>query len=581
MLHAKNGLKSFIYNMLHLIQQLCNNTFCNTHDINTKTFWIKWLYIEKNFCIFAPKRKKMKRTFFLSLITMLFMGCQQNSLIQQLVEIDSIAFREGSKKAYEMLNDIVPETIVDEECKAYYWLLKIRTELNMSIDIQSVEPLDQSINYYKHTHQKGKLARAYYYKGYILNHQDKLKEAIINLKEAEAIIKDNDKEIALADHIFYTLSHVNYKVKERRLAIEYAKLALKTAYHLKNEQNIASDLMILYVDYKELGNIDSAFYYLNRCIPLLDSIPMNIRYSYYANIGNALTDTDIMKAEDYLNKSVEIKPNVFAFKGLAKIYYKRGERDKAKDMWAKALQTNNLYLKSEVLQAMYESQQEEGDYKSASETAMHIAMLKDSIAKQEKNADIRSLQEQFEKEQQMAIEKSQFKMYISLACVLLLLAIALVVYLYYHNIKSKAKLRETKENLEKYRNQLKRVEAEGKGDSKEVERLTQKISELQTKQNALLQNGRERYEEIMAGGTTLKWSKNDFTDCIEYYRTIDATFVAHLETDYNHLSSKYIFFAIMEHLGKSDEELQRIMAIGQNTIRANRSRINQKKRDVE
>ena len=507
------------------------------------------------------------------------MGCQQNSLMHQLIEIDSIAFREGNKKAYEMLNDIEPETIVDEESKAYYWLLKIRTELNMSINILSVEPLNQSINYYKSTHQKGKLARAYYYKGYILNSQDKLNEAIVNLKEAETLIKDNEKEIALADHVYYTLSNINYKVKERRLALEYAKLALKTAYLLKNEQNIASDLMILYVDYKELGNKDSAFYYLNKCIPLLNTIPKNNRHIYYANIGNALTDTDITKAEDYLNKSIEIKPNAFAYRSLAQVYYKRGEHDKAKDMWAKALQTDNLYLKSEVLQAMYESQQEEGNYKSASETAMHIAMLKDSIAQKEKDADIRRLQEQFEKEQQMAIEKTQFEMYISIACVLLLLAITFALYLYYHNIKSKAELRKTRENLEKYRNLLKLAETEGKSDSKEVERLTQKISELQTKQNALLQNGRERYEEIMAGGTTLKWSRNDFTDCIEYYRTIDAAFIAHLETDYDHLSSKYIFFALMEHLNKTDEELQRIMAIGQNTIRANRSRINQKKRE--
>ena len=337
--------------------------------------------------------------------------------------------------------------------------------------------------------------------------------------------------------------------------------------------------MILYVDYKELGNKDSAFYYLNKCIPLLNTIPKNNRHIYYANIGNALTDTDITKAEDYLNKSIEIKPNAFAYRSLAQVYYKRGEHDKAKDMWAKALQTDNLYLKSEVLQAMYESQQEEGNYKSASETAMHIAMLKDSIAQKEKDADIRRLQEQFEKEQQMAIEKTQFEMYISIACVLLLLAITFALYLYYHNIKGKAELRKTRENLEKYRNLLKLAETEGKSDSKEVERLTQKISELQTKQNALLQNGRERYEEIMAGGTTLKWSRNDFTDCIEYYRTIDAAFIAHLETDYDHLSSKYIFFALMEHLNKTDEELQRIMAIGQNTIRANRSRINQKKRE--
>lgn len=523
----------------------------------------------------------MKKAFFLFIILMMFIGCQQNSLMQQLVEIDSTAFQKGDKQALEMLDNIVPETINDEECLAYYWLLKIRTEIRLQKNIKSAQVLDIPIAYYKSHLDKGKLARVYGYKGYILENIGDVKNAILSLKEAESLVKEDKNETKLAFVIYQTLAGYNKKTKENDIALKYDKLALKTAYQLNIKDNIAYALMGMHLTYNYLGNKDSAQYYLEKCIPYVEYVPENQRSSFYANIGNAFTETDVQKAEYFLNKVIENKPNFFAYRSLARIYYKRGERDKAKDMWAKALHTNNLYLKSEVLQAMYESQQEEGDYKSASETAMHIAMLKDSIAKQEKDADIRSLQEQFEKEQEMAIEKSQFKMYISLACVLLLLAIVLVVYLYYHNIKSKAKLRETRENLEKYRNQLKRVEAEGKGDSKEVERLTQKISELQTKQNALLQNGRERYEEIMAGGTTLKWSKNDFTDCIEYYRTIDATFVAHLETDYNRLSSKYIFFAIMEHLGKSDEELQHIMAIGQNTIRANRSRINQKKRDVE
>ena len=523
----------------------------------------------------------MKKSVYLLLfITLFFIGCQQNSLMQELVDIDSTAFQKGDEQALEMLDKIAPEAINDEECLAYYWLLRFRTEIRLLKDIKSIEALEIPINYYKKHNDKGKLARVYGYKGHILNNQNKLKEAIICLKEAEALIKENDAEMPLANNIYFTLAQLNYKAKEKRLSIEYAKSALKTAYHLKNEQSIASNLMILYADYKELGNKDSALYYLNKCVPLLDKIQMNIRDAFYANIGNAFIDTDINNAEDYLNKSIEIKPNAFAYRSLARIYYKRGERERAKDLWAKALQTDNLYLKSEVLQAMYESQRDEGDYKSASETAMQIASLKDSIAQREKEADIRNLQEQFEIEQQASKEKHQYQMYISLACALLLLTIAFVLYLYYRNQKGKIALKETRENLEKYRNQLKLAEAEGKGDSKEVERLTQKISELQMKQNALLQNGRERYEEIMAGGTTLKWSRHDFTDCIEYYRTIDAAFVTHMETDYNHLSSKYIFFALMEHLGKTDEELQHIMAIGQNTIRANRSRINQKKNET-
>ncbi len=580
MLHAKMHRNMLTYSMLHYLQQLCNSSFCNTLNNNTNTFATKKMVIGKFFCIFAPKRRIMKRVFFLLIIAMIFIGCQQNNLRQELVEIDSIAFQKGDKQALEMLDNIAPEMINDEECLAYYWLLKIRTEIRLQNEIKSVEPLDIPIKYYKKHKNKGKLARVYAYKAYIHDDLGDLKNAIIAMKEAEKLVKDNNDEIDLVNHIYQTLFVINSKAHERKLALKYSKLTLQTAYKLNRKQNIAYALMGMYSAYKDLGIIDSAKYYLEKCVPIVKHVPKNQRSSFYANIGNAFIESDIQQAEEYLNKSIEDDPNAFAYRSLARIYYKRGERDKARKMWSKALQTDNLYLKSEVLQAMYESQRDEGDYKSASETAMQIASLKDSIAKQEKEADIRGLQEKFEKEQQTAIEKHQYQMYISLACALLLLAIAYALYLYYHNHKGREKLKETRQNLEKYRNQLKQAEAEGKSDNKEVERLTQKINELQTKQNALLQNGRERYEEIMAGGTTLKWGRNDFTDCIEYYRTIDATFVAHMETDYDHLSSKYIFFALMEHLGKSDEELQHIMVIGQNTIRANRSRINQKKNET-
>ena len=243
-------------------------------------------------------------------------------------------------------------------------------------------------------------------------------------------------------------------------------------------------------------------------------------------------------------------------------------------MWQKALQTDNLYVKTEVMQALYEAQREDGDYKTAGETAMQIVTLKDSIAQQEKAEDIRGVQERFDSELQRSYEQARFNFFISAISALLLLVMALAIYLLFRYKKGYNKLQKIREQLEWYRNQLKVLEEEGKTDSKEVKRLTQKISELQAKQVGQLQNGRERYEEVMAGRNTIRWSRNDFSDCIEYYRTVDAAFITHMEIDYCHLSAKYIFFALMEHLGKSDEELQHAMAISRNTVRSYRSRIN-------
>lgn len=514
-----------------------------------------------------------KATFLLTLLLSLSGCIHQNELMKQLEEIDNLSTQKGDSVAYTLLDKIAPESINKEECIAYYWLLRIRTEIRLQKQILNSDPINYSINYYSKHNHKGKLARAYSYKAYILDNLGRTNEAILCLKEAEEIVKDNPNEVLLANIIYTHLGRINHKVKESQLSIEYSQKALRKAYETKSNYYIAYSLMNIYIDYKEMGNKDSASYYLNKFIPLIDSIPHNQRSNFYANIGNAFIDTDINKAEEYLNKSTAIKPNVFAFKGLARIYYKRGERQRAKEMWQKALQTDNRYLKVEILQAMYDSQQEEGDYKTASETAMKIAALKDSIAQKEKKDDIRGLQQRFDSDLQREHDRARLSTFLFLAALILLIVTTIIIYLYKRSKKERKELLNTQQQLEGYRNQLKILQKEGKTDTKEVERLTQKISELQAKQGAQIQNGRERYEEVMAGGTTVRWNRNDFNDCIEYCRTLDAAFITHMEQDYNHLSAKYILFAFMEQQGKSDEELQHIMAISQSTVRSYRSRI--------
>lgn len=515
-----------------------------------------------------------KAVFLIVLLTITLAGCKQSTnLMQQLTEIDSIANQKGDSMAYAMLEGIAPETINDEESLAYYWLLKTRIEIRLSKDIKDTVAINKSINYYLHHPNDAKLARAYGYKAHILKANNDLRGASICLKHAEQLVKNNSKELALAYMVYYSLEEINYKAKEHKLAIDYGKKALKAAYTLNNSNDIVYSLMGLYAAYDDTNMGDSAFYYLNKCIPLVENLQEKKRAAFYINIGNAFIDTDANKAEEYLNKSIAIKPNVFAFKGLARIYYKKGDRMQAKEMWQKALQTDNRHLKVDVLQAMYDSQKEEGDYKTASETAMKIAALKDSIAQKEKQDDIRGLQQKIDSDLQRGRERAKLSTLLFLAALILLIVTIIVIILYKRSKKERQELLTTKQQLEGYRYQLKILQKEGKTDTKEVERLTQKISELQARQGAQLQNGRERYEEITAGGTTVRWSRNDFNDCIEYCRTVDAAFITHMEQDYNHLSAKYILFAFMEHQGKTDEELQHIMAISQNTVRSYRSRI--------
>jgi hypothetical protein len=76
----------------------------------------------------------------------------------------------------------------------------------------------------------------------------------------------------------------------------------------------------------------------------------------------------------------------------------------------------------------------------------------------------------------------------------------------------------------------------------------------------------------------VQWASEDFKYFVDYYELRDFDFVNHLHTDFKDLSSRYKFFLIMEHLGKSETEIMRIMCICLTSIRSIRSRIRQKAR---
>lgn len=113
---------------------------------------------------------------------------------------------------------------------------------------------------------------------------------------------------------------------------------------------------------------------------------------------------------------------------------------------------------------------------------------------------------------------------------------------------------------------------------RKIEELQIQIAELHNRQSEILRDGKLRYDEIIEhGSTAVRWCKNDFIHFIEYYRLIDMAFVHSLETGYDHLSPKYSFFCIIQHIGKSDEEIMRILGISESTLRSTRSRIKSKR----
>ena len=139
--------------------------------------------------------------------------------------------------------------------------------------------------------------------------------------------RDNDKEIELLGNIYHNLAIISYKANEKELFLTYSKLALKTAYQSKNTKLVAHSLLEMFGAYRKVNNIDSAQYYLNKCIPLIEQVPDKNKVSFYNNIGTFMLEKDIHQAEEYFNKALVLAPDdAFAYRGLAKVYFKKGHK---------------------------------------------------------------------------------------------------------------------------------------------------------------------------------------------------------------------------------------------------------------
>ena len=106
-----------------------------------------------------------------------------------------------------------------------------------------------------------------------------------------------------------------------------------------------------------------------------------------------------------------------------------------------------------------------------------------------------------------------------------------------------------------------------------------KISEFQDLQSKILYKGKALYQDILDGKNTLTWNKKDFEHFLEYYKLIDLPFITNLQTNYDHLSPRYQFFLVLKKMGKTDEEIQKILAISSTTVRTTKSRIKSSKLD--
>jgi len=487
----------------------------------------------------------------LSIIAML-VGCKEGKMSEQLAQIDTLLVCDKVDSALNQLTNIPLKVIHNRADSAYYFLLLTEAKYRTS----GSNPSDSvyynyCVEFYKNSLDNEKQARAYYYKG-VMGYNNSLnrKETILLLKQAEEKAK-NTNNLLLKHKIYEKLSYYNSAFYEYEPSFKYAKKALQVAKELNDNERIAIAFLYMAGYYSHMGKMDSLAICVQQCLSLADYITEKDKAYLYTRMGELYAEKEPEMAKKYLLKAVDIYPQLWTYLALSNIYLKEQNVGEAQKIWDKALQMNeSTTARIDIFKAMRQQSVEQKNFELANALADSILERQQRFSKIQEQERILEIQAKYDKE---------------------------AADLSYKGMKSKKELAESKIQLDAYTKKASELESSGKASATEINKLHEKINELTHRHSGILAKGKNLYDAIEAGGTTVRWTKDDFINYLEYYKMKDLPFVNEMETEYNRLSPKYIFFAVLEHEGKSEEDILRIMGISESTLRSTRSRINSKK----
>jgi cell division protein FtsB len=524
----------------------------------------------------------MKKTtiLFPVIIIVMMMGCGKDRVSERLIQIDSLLTADKVDSAKILLGSIPMSDLQSKKDSAFYYLMQTEIQCRKWIPAKSDTAINYSVEYYKGTTDHEKIARAYYYKSVSIYDFRKPSASILLLKQAEEQA-DYTSNLTLKHKIYEKLSYFNSYAHEYKVGLLYSQKALEIAKQLNDKEREAIALLYMASDYSFLDNHDSLAICIQECLPLATYLTEYESAFLYTRVGELYAKNDPEIAKKYLLKAIESHPQPSTYKTLSAVYLLEDSFDKAKNMWIDALKnTNNektSTVRTDIFKAMRQQSMEQEDYRQANILADSIILRQQKYYKAKEQDRISEVQAKYDKE---AAERSIKERVMVWSLVLLLIVAAIIGWLGYgswRGMKAKKDLAETRLQLEIYTQKAADLEIDQQENASEIKKLNKKIEDLHYRQSGILAKGRELFETIAEGGTTVHWGKDDFINYLEYYKLKDLPFVNEMETNYNHLSPKYIFFAVLEHEGHDDEDIQHIMGISESTLRSTRSRINSKK----
>ncbi len=544
----------------------------------------------------------MKKFFYLFAILLMLSACNGTRVSEKLNQIDSLIAKEQFDSA-SIIHNSLNKVDMSPEDQAHYYLLATQLGYITYHPLPSDSLLDMALTYYNKVGNNQKLADAYYYKSARSRINEDYPQAILYCKEAERLA-DQSKDIRLQYKIAENLACLNSFCENDLLQLHYAKKALGIAYRVHNNIWLAYSYNRISFAFANLNQLDSAYFYTEKTRPFIDYIDDPNKAVFLMNMGLLYKDNDPQKAKDLFVKALEYDELPLTLEHLADVYYDEGNKEKAYSLWKKALTISGGegYEKDNLIHSIISYDLEHGNIDNVSKNVDEIINIKDSILNKLKNDTIKDLQLRFDHE--VAMHEADKKL-LTTQRLLLGSAIILVLmafYLFYRKKKEEARQREHQDQLYAYTTEIdqltanrdqalahiselesnkeanlqkiNQLEEEARNAETAIKKLNQNIQKLLDEGAPKLKEGKMLYDQIMEGQTTVEWTNKEEEYFNKYYAA------THYQS-YNRirkvkrvtkLSAHNMFYLILKEMGKSDEEIKRIMVLSPEGLRTIRSR---------
>lgn len=448
---------------------------------------------------------------------------KEKTPLPELVHAESVMFDHPDSALHILEAMPMPSARRDKENHALWCLLTSQAQVKLIMNISSDSLVRIAYNYYKPTDNARRKAMSALYMGDINYDLGNIEEAMQYYLEGKTEVEKTDDYktgyliMSSLGKLYLYRRLADYALEACTKAYDYAVKDSSKRYQMTSLQNLARCYCIS-------DKLTEAIDIYHKCSDLALEIGYrNNQYYYDVQSEIALVYTNSLQYE----KSLEILktfPKIYQHNSLIGTnYLMLSQYDSAYLYLNKALNTDNVYAKKAIYNSLYELADTPEYRKYLKSYCDSLLFYTDSVMSLDKGKEIIAYKEKYDhqklitEQQRLKLEKADAQRMMFIITICLIVAIAVVAYLYQKRlVRKETTIRKQSEKLQDYMLQLHEYETRLMQNNRYMEELKEQLSG-QEMNSEELHEYREQIDSLQVENSRLSEKINSLQHHINDY----------------------------------------------------------------